>query len=108
MRIAITYLKINVMNLNTPIWQLTVGEFLELQKQAFPNNEDKPMVQSKDKWLVHGISGIAELFGCSKRYAQKIKSSGMIDKAISQVGRTIIVDANLALELIQKSKVKHR
>lgn len=96
------------MNLNTPIWQLTVGEFLELQKQTPATHDLKPIVQSRDKWLVHGISGIAELFGCSKRYAQKIKSSGVIDKAVSQVGRTITVDANLALELVQKNNVKHK
>ena len=31
--------------------------------------------------------------------ANKIKKSGKIDKAITQVGRKIVVDAELALEL---------
>ena len=39
------------------------------------------------------------LFGCSLPTANRIKQSGKIDRAITQVGRKIIVDADLALEL---------
>ncbi|KAA6317542.1 hypothetical protein EZS27_032319, partial [termite gut metagenome] len=46
-----------------------------------------------------GISGIARLFGCSIPTANRIKQSGKIDKAITQIGRKIIVEADLALEL---------
>ncbi len=48
---------------------------------------------------VYGLSGIAQLFGCSIPTANRIKKSGKIDKAIKQIGRKIIVDAELALEL---------
>lgn len=48
---------------------------------------------------VYGIKGIADLFGCSVPTANKIKRSGKIDKAITQVGRKIVVDAEMALEL---------
>lgn len=54
------------------------------------------------KRCVYGISGIAELFSCSIPTANRIKRSGIIDKAISQVGRKIVVDADLALELVNK------
>ena len=49
-----------------------------------------------------GILGIAKLFGCSLPTANRIKKSGKIDKAITQIGRKIIVDAELALELAGK------
>ena len=45
------------------------------------------------------MAGIARLFGCSIPTANRIKQSGKIDKAITQIGRKIILDADLALEL---------
>lgn len=48
---------------------------------------------------VEGIEGIARLYGCSRATAQRIKSSGRIDAAITQVGRKIVVDTRLALQL---------
>ena len=54
------------------------------------------------KRLVYGIAGIAQLFNCSMTTANRIKSSGKIDRAISQCGRMITVDADLALELIKR------
>ena len=53
---------------------------------------------------MYGIPGIARLFGCSLPTANRIKKSGKIDKAITQIGRKIIVDAELALELAGKKK----
>lgn len=91
------------MNLNTPIWQLTIGEFLELQKQNIPS-QNKTESLNTDKAFVYGISGLAELLKCSNATAQKIKSSGIIDKATSQIGRKIVFDARLVIELIQKNR----
>lgn len=87
-------------DLNTPIWQLTIGEFLELQEQivqppAQPVNVPEPLPK-----YVHGIKGLAALLGSSVATAQKVKSSGKIDKAVKQIGRKIIIDAELALKLI--------
>ena len=48
---------------------------------------------------VKGIQGLMDIFDCSESTAQRIKSSGMINKAIRQQGRTFIVDADLALKL---------
>ena len=47
--------------------------------------------------------GIARVFGCSVPTANRIKKSGIIDKAITQIGRKIVVDADLALSLAKES-----
>lgn len=93
------------MNVNTRIIDLTVGELVDLLSKQQPA-QVIPEQKAKDKWLVYGLKGLAELFGCSKKQAYEIKNSGVIDSSISQYRRTIIVDANLALELMQKSKCK--
>lgn len=57
---------------------------------------------STPKKYVYGLKGIQELFNCSKSTAYNIKRSGRIDAAISQIGNTIIVDAEKALALLKK------
>ncbi len=81
-----------------PIWQMTGEEFLYLQQNS-EQTERQPYVVAPTKKHVYGIRGIAELFGCSIPTANRIKQSGRIDKAITQIGRKIIVDAEQALEL---------
>lgn len=56
------------------------------------------------KKFVYGLKGIAELFGCSKSTAYNIKRSGRINAAISQIGNTIVVDAEKALALARTNK----
>ena len=58
----------------------------------------------KPKHLVYGIKGIADTFGCSIPTANRIKRSGIIDGAITQMGRKIVIDADLSLELAAKAK----
>ena len=53
---------------------------------------------------VYGIAGIAQIFGCSIPTASRIKKSGIISEAITQVGRKIVVNADKALELAGKHK----
>lgn len=84
---------------NTPIWQLTIGELMELINQTQTVAIDNT---PKEKRLVYGIAGIAQIFNCSMTTANRIKASGKIDRAISQCGRMITVDADLALELMKK------
>ena len=81
---------------NKPLWQLTVGELLDLLDSRKPTSEPT----TPEKKIVYGLKGIAQLFGCSVSTAQRIKNSGKIDKAITQVGRKIIIDADKALQLI--------
>jgi hypothetical protein len=79
-----------------PLWQMTGEEFLFLQKKS-------KTVANCEKQIVYRIRGIAQLFGCSMPTASRIKKSGIIDNAITQVGRKIIVDAKLALKLAGQS-----
>lgn len=79
-----------------PIWQLTVGELLDILQSERPVQK---LEKTPEKRIVYGLKGIAEIFGCSTSTAQRIKNSGKIKKAITQVGRKIVVDADLALKL---------
>ena len=81
-----------------PLWQMTGEEFLSLYQTAGCQNVEQTVI-SPAKRHVYGIHGIAGLFGCSLPTAHRIKKSGKIDRAITQIGRKIIVDAELALEL---------
>lgn len=77
-------------NLNTPLAELTVAEFLELQKLT--TNHDK-------KLYAYGIKGIAKILGCSRSKAADVKKSGIIDDAIFQNGNIIVIDVEKALQL---------
>jgi hypothetical protein len=89
--------------LSKPIWQMTGEEFIMLSRHASGQTEAQPQpVTDTSRKYVYGIPGIAKLFGCSLPTANRIKKSGRIDKAITQIGRKIIVDAELALELAGK------
>lgn len=72
----------------TPLWKLTVEEFLEIIKN--PNSENRHE---------YGLKGLAKVLGCSVSKASEIKSSGMLDEAIIQKGKIIIIDKQKVLEL---------
>ena len=80
------------------LWQMTGEEFLYLSQYSKGTFEEKTE-RVLDKKYVYGLAGIADLFNCSIPTANRIKQSGKIDKAITQVGRKIIVNAELAIEL---------
>ena len=89
--------------LSKAVWQLTGEEFIFLSKHASRQTETQPQpVTDTERKYVYGILGIAKLFGCSLPTANRIKKSGKIDKAITQIGRKIIVNVELALELAGK------
>lgn len=75
----------------TPIWQLTVEEFVEVSKNL--NSEKK---------YEYGLKGLAKILGCSVSKASEVKSSGILNKAIIQNGNIIIIDKEKALELFGK------
>lgn len=90
-----------------PLWQMTGEEFLFLQNNSLQNNKQPSETIDESKKYVYGMLGIAKLFDCSIPTANRIKKSKKIEKAITQIGRKIIVDAELALELAgRKSKDK--
>lgn len=89
-----------------PLFSLTVDEFLFVLDSTYKPVNVEISSPKQIKTYVYGIAGIAHLFNCSKTTAGLIKKSGKIDSAISQVGRKIAVDAELALELYKLSKTK--
>lgn len=93
--------------LEKPLWQFTGKDHEYMLKhvlmESFTSVDAEP---SSQKRYVQGYQGIASLFGCSKSTAQRIKKSGIIDEAITQVNRKILVDADLALQLVKESGCK--
>ena len=93
--------------LEKPLWQFTGKDHEYMLKhvlmESFTSVDAEP---SSQKRYVQGYRGIASLFGCSKSTAQRIKKSGIIDEAITQVNRKILVDADLALQLVKESGCK--
>ena len=87
--------------LDKPVWQMTGEELLFLAQHSNITSREltKASSSKEEKRYVYGLAGIARLFGCSLPTANRIKKSGKINRAITQVGRKIIVDADLALEL---------
>lgn len=77
----------------TPIWQLTVGEFLEISSGV-----------SSEKKYEYGLKGLAKILGCSVSKASEVKSSGILDEAIIQNGNIIIIDKEKALLLFGKKQ----
>jgi len=98
--------------LHKPLWQMTGEEFMFLSKTASQNDEatikDNPSQTPFEKKYVYGIDGIAEIFGCSRPTASRIKKSGKINAAIRQIGRKIVVDVELALSLVGQKKEARR
>ncbi len=95
--------------LSKPVWQMTGCELVSLLNSSRDDigvaNTQREAPQKTGKVLKHyeyGIRGIAKIFGCSIPTANRIKKSGKINSAIMQVGRKIIVDADLALRLVQR------
>lgn len=102
--------------LQKPLWQMTGEEFMFLSKTASQNdvakNQDSPpqsnSEKKSEKKYVYGIDGIAEIFGCSRPTASRIKKSGRINAAIRQIRRKIVVDVELVLSLAGQKKEARR
>ena len=88
--------------LQKPIAMMTGEELAYLINSSMEAkaNEATPIVQKR---TYYGIEGIAQIFGCSVPTANRIKKSGVIDDAITQIDRQIVIDGNLALELAKKA-----
>lgn len=87
-----------------PIFSLTGAEFILLQRSLCNLEENKNDTLNDTRKYAYGIRGISKIFDCSVSTANRIKKSGVIDEAIIQNGRKIIIDVDQALELIKNSK----
>lgn len=96
-------------SIKTRVIDLTLGELLdaiEARIREARKEDAQGESEPKTKRFVYGLKGLQELFGCSKTTASRIKASGKIDKAITQVGALIIIDADMALQLAGKENRK--
>ena len=86
------------------LFELTGEEFIFLQQNSTePPHTEKPIENILEQY-VYGIKGIASIFHCSIPTANRIKRSGVIDSAITQIGRKIICDREVAIELLKKKR----
>lgn len=90
-------------NANTPISSLTIGEFTELLKESL--NAPQPE-ETRDRF-VYGLDGICRLFNVSKKTAIEYKRT-WLKPACDQVGRTIVVNADLAMVLFNRKSKEGR
>lgn len=105
---------------DTPLASLTVGQlcdlikglyvafnpletYLKSQEQGVTANRSAATLGATPRRYVYGLKGIMELFGVSNVTAQRYKR-GVIRDAVSQYGRTIVTDADLALQLFREHK----
>lgn len=95
--------------LKKPLFQLTTEEFLFINKRDSQSTITATTESTTPiKTYVYGLPGIATLFGCSTSKASRLKRSGKIEAAITQDGRKIIVDAELALKLVKASNKERK
>ena len=82
---------------------LTVGQLKEALK---PLMDNVAAPQTSERHYEYGLRGLCKIFDCSMPTALRLKNSGKIDAAIKQIGRKIVVDSELALELAGKTASK--
>lgn len=73
----------------------------KIAKVFAPDHGAAPAPNDTPKHLIYGRKGIAQLFGVSLVTAQKYKDT-FLQPAVTQRGRTIVVDADLALRLFEQ------
>ena len=96
--------------LGMSLFQTTLSDFLEglkFRMQKSCSGEVRPVATSlSNKGLVYGTFGLVFVLGCSFSTAQRIKSSGVIDAAISQNGKVVVIDVERALDILRVSNKK--
>lgn len=97
---------------NKPVIQASMSDLIEAIKMAMQRDNnggvDKSSIPPSGKHYVYGLAGLSKLLQCSVATAQRIKSSGVLNDAILQPKnrRIMIIDADLALELIRENRRK--
>jgi hypothetical protein len=91
----------NNLDPNTPLFKLTLQE---LKSELMKEFQSQFLTLLSKKKYEYGIKGLAKILGCSRAKASKIKNSGVINEAIFQNGKIIIIDIEKALGLLNKNK----
>lgn len=63
-------------------------------------------ISLSNKGVVYGTFGFVFVLGGAVSTAQRIKSSGVIDAAISQNGKVVVIDVERALDILRVSNKK--
>ncbi len=94
--------------LHKPIAMMTGEELISLLND-FINEEtcNKPLNDDVKPRYVYGMAGLAQIFGCSVPTANRIKASGIIKDAITQVKRKIVIDVDKAIALAKEAELKN-
>lgn len=95
-----------------PLFLSTLGDLVEVLKEELGfasesgNDEKDNIFPSGGKHYVRGMKELAKALHCSISTAQRIKSSGVIDAAISQNGKVVVIDVERALDILRVSNKK--
>lgn len=78
---------------------LTADELASVIVEKLLQNEQakKPISTRK----LRGLKGIMEIFQCSKSKAQDLRRSGILDNAITPIGRSYLIDESIALKCVK-------
>lgn len=84
---------------NAPLYSLTVGQYVEMHT-ALEKQSQTP--HQSEKVFIYGLRGIMQLFGVSHKTAQCWKNTWLAP-ACDQLGKTIIIDREKAIELFKQT-----
>lgn len=89
--------------LDTPIHMLTPRQLFEMQQswrseQVQPKEEVKPQ-----RWYVNSIGELAKILGTSEATIYRMKRDGVLDEAISQWGKWMVIDVDKVIEIFKLS-----
>jgi uncharacterized protein (DUF885 family) len=94
-------LTIHVMNLNTRIIDLTLGELLDEIDKRHSSSQECQVKADADSYI-RGLNGIADVLGVSIATVCKYRKEGWIEPAIHQNGRTIIANKERLIQLFKE------
>ena len=91
---------------DVPLWQMTQGEFQSMLNRAIESKVAALVQQALDAQkteteYAYGLKGLCKIFGCGINKASEIKQSGIIDDAIMQCGRKMMIDIKKAIACYQ-------
>ena len=88
------------------LFQMTGEEIIELFSYIILKQEQVDVKDYTSDKHAFGLIGLANLLRVSKTKAQQIKNSGILDAAITQHGRKIMINKELALQLYKDNSKK--
>lgn len=84
-----------------PLYTLTVGEYIELQKAIFDQKQQQTQnFERKDDQMINSIKGLAGFLRCSVPTAQQFKNR--FPEIFYQIGRKFLVSK---MDILSKMKL---